>query len=270
MYRIYQYHIAMRNITKKVPDTHDRNFIGSLRKGFFILESFPKLGPKLTLTELARATGMSLGATTKYVSTLQELGYLTRDPSDKKYRLTPKVLSFGFSMLQKMDLRTRVTPYLTEVCSEFGVGAQCAILDEAEIVYVERLRSRALVALDLTVGSRLPAYCTALGRAILAFIEPDALKRIFGKMDMVKTTPYTTASKGKLLKKLELVRQRGYAINIQELVLGQSALAAPVFRGNKVEGSIGFSLPSDLMDQNKLRTSLIERMLEIADKTSVK
>ena len=112
---------------------------------------------------------MGLGNATRYVQTLLELGYLNRDPQTKEIQPCPKILSLGFSLLKDMDLQARITPYLAEVNREYGVGSQCVILDETEIVYVERFRARSIVGLDLTIGSRIPAHCTALGRAILAF-----------------------------------------------------------------------------------------------------
>ena len=247
---------------------HKRSFIYSLEKGLSLLSLFSQRGPQLSLSELGKAADMGLGTATRYVQTLMELGYLHRDPLTKKYRLAPKILSLGFSLLKDMDLRDRVTPYLSEINREFGVGAQCAILDESEIVYVERFRARALVALDLTVGSRIPAYCTALGRAILAFMDPNAMKRIVEKMEMVSLTPYTITNKKDLFRELDLTRKRGYAVNIQELVMGQVGLAAPIFQGALVEGAFGFTSPH-LLDDKDLAATLIERMLKIAEKVSI-
>jgi IclR family pca regulon transcriptional regulator len=249
--------------------TPKRNFIYSLEKGLSLLSLFSQLGPQLSLSELAKASIMGLGTATRYVQTLMELGYLSRDPITKKYRLAPKILSLGFSLLKDMDLRARVTPYLGEITREFGVGSQCAILDETEIVYVERFRARSLVALDLTIGSRIPAYCTALGRAILAFLDTDSMQRIVAKMDMAPLTPYTITNKRELFRELELTRKRGYAINVQELVLGQSGLAAPIFQREMVEGSFGFSFPQHLMKDEKFKATLIDRMKEIAHKVSI-
>ena len=94
-----------------------------------------------------------------------------------------------------MDLRGRVTPYLAEVTHEFGIGSHCAILDGTEIVYIERLRSLSLVSLDLTIGSRLPAYCTAIGRAILAFMDVESVQNIVAKTQMISLTPHTIVEK---------------------------------------------------------------------------
>ncbi len=247
-----------------------RNFIQSLEKGLGILTLFSQAGPQLTLTELAKAARMGLGSVSRYVQTLTELGYLTRDPLNKTYRLAPKVLSLGFGLLKNMDLRARIAPHLAEVNREFGVGTQCAILDDTEIVYVERFRSRSLVALDLTIGSRIPAYCTALGRAILAFLDEEAKKRIVSRMNIVPLTRFTVADKGDLFRELEITRRRGYAANVQELVLGQAGIAAPIFQGKAVEGSFGFSFPHEAMKDEKWKLTLIRRLEEIAEKVSIR
>jgi IclR family transcriptional regulator, pca regulon regulatory protein len=246
-----------------------RHFIYSLEKGLSILSLFSQLGPQLTLSELAKAANMGLGTATRYVQTLMELGYLTRDPFTKKYRLAPKILSLGFSLLKHMDLRARLTPHLAETNREFGVGTQCAILDETEIVYVERFRARSLVGLDLTVGSRIPAYCTALGRAILAFMDGESMKGVVAKMDLLPLTPLTITNRDDLFRELEITRRRGYAVNVQELVLGQAGLAAPIFQGETVEGAFGFTFPHNLMTDEQFKGTLIKRLEEIADKVSI-
>ena len=235
-----------------------RNYIYSLEKGLSMLGLFSQLGPQLSLSELAQATNMGLGNATRYVQTLLELGYLNRDPLTKKYRLAPKILSLGFSLLKDMDVRARVTPHLAEITREFGVGTQCAILDETEIVYVERFRARTLVAMDLTIGSRIPAYCTALGRAILAYLDEGSLQRIVARTDFVRLTPYTVSSEEDLFKELERTRRRGYAVNMQELVLGQSGLAAPIFQRGSVEGAFGFSFPYPMMKDKGFKATTRE------------
>jgi IclR family transcriptional regulator, pca regulon regulatory protein len=246
-----------------------RNYIHSLEKGLSMIGLFSRLGPQLSLSELAQAANIGLGNATRYVQTLLELGYLNRDPLTKKYRLAPKILSLGFSLLKDMDVRARVTPHLAEINREFGVGAQCAILDETEIVYVERFRARTLVAMDLTIGSRIPAHCTALGRAILAYLDEDSMQRIVARMNIVQFTPYTISNKEDLFRELERTRKRGYAVNMQELVLGQSGLAAPILQRGSVEGAFGFSFPHPLIKDKKFKATMIAKLAEIAQKVSI-
>jgi IclR family pca regulon transcriptional regulator len=246
-----------------------RYFVYSLEKGLAILTAFSKKGPKLKLSEIAQATDMVPPTATRFIRTLEDLGYLVRDGKTKSYSLSPKVLSLGFNLLKNMDLRARVTPYLAEVAHDFGIGSQCAILDGTEIVYIERLRSLALVSLDLTIGSRLPAYCTALGRAILAFMDTELVQSIVAKTHMTPLTSHTIVGEDDFYRELDLTRKRGYAINVQELVLGQAALAAPVFHSGIVEGALGFSFPHTFMEDKKFTSALVKRMLQIADKVSL-
>ena len=151
-------------------------FISSLEKGLSVLSEFTPENPSLTLSTIARSNGMTMGTAHRYLLTLKKLEYLSQDPETKKYRLTPKVLTLGYTVLKSMDLRSRVLPYMIETMQELNVTTQCAILEGTEIVYIERVRTRDLVNLDLTTGSRLPAYCTSMGKVILAFMDEKESK----------------------------------------------------------------------------------------------
>jgi IclR family transcriptional regulator, pca regulon regulatory protein len=245
-----------------------RYFINSLEKGFSILSTFSDQKHRLTLTELARTKQMTLGTAHRYLLTLKELGFISQD-EDKKYRLTPKVLSFGFSALKNMDLRTRVLPHMIKITKERDVTTQCAILEGVEIIYVERVRSTDVVNLDLTVGSRLPAYGTAMGKIILAFMNEDHTRKIIDQMNLLPLTPYTITNKKALWKELVETRRRGYAINNQELALGLRTLAAPIFSEGKVEAAIGVSFPAYRTEGSNFESQLVKEMLEIAQKVSL-
>jgi IclR family transcriptional regulator, pca regulon regulatory protein len=245
-----------------------RYFIHSLEKGFSILSTFSDQKHRLTLTELARAKQMTLGTAHRYLLTLKELGFISQD-EDKKYHLTPKVLSFGFSALKSMDLRTRVLPHMIKITKERDVTTQCAILEGVDIVYVERVRSTDVVNLDLTVGSRLPAYGTAMGKSILAFLNEDQSRKIIGQMNFVSLTPYTITNKKALWEELVETRRRGYAINNQELALGLRTLAAPIFNEGKVEAALGVSFPTYRIEKNDLESQLVKEILETARKVSL-
>lgn len=247
-----------------------RYFINSLARGLSILNNFSSAKPQLSLSELAAANNITLATCTRYVSTLRDLGYIVQDPLTKKYTLTPKILSLGFSFITHMDLKTRLLPYMFEIARELGVTTQCAILDETEIVYVERVRSSDVVNLDLTSGSRLPAYCTSMGKAILAFLDERESRNLIEKMNLVPHTPYTITDKETLRKELELTRQRGYAINNQELTLGLRTLAAPIFKGGRrVEAAFGLSYSCHRVDGNDLESVFVERLLETSKKVSI-
>jgi IclR family pca regulon transcriptional regulator len=244
-------------------------FIASLERGTMVLETLARNKGPLGLVELAALTGMTPSTVTRYVMTLVSLGYVIRDPATKQFRISPKVLSLGFSLLHNMDLRTRVSSHLLEAARRLNVGAQCGILDGTEIVYVERIQMNAIVDLDIPVGSRLPAYCTALGKVILAFMDREEAEKIIRDSDLVAHTAYTEVNQVNLILSLEPIRKQGFAINRQELILGRNAMAAPVFRNGAVEGAVGFSFPFQKEEEAGFEQNLVEVLKDISKKASL-
>jgi IclR family transcriptional regulator, pca regulon regulatory protein len=244
-------------------------FIASLEKGIMVLETLSRNKEPLSLVELAALTNTSPATATRYVSTLVALGYVVRSSATRQYRIAPKVLSLGFSLLRNMDLRTRVSTHLMEASRRLNVGAQCGILDGTEIVYVERIQINLIVDLDIPVGSRLPAYCTALGKVILAFMDRAAAEKIIEESNLAPHTPYTETDKSRLLASLVGIRSQGFAINRQELFLGRNAMAAPVFRNGVIEGAIGFSFPFQKQLEEEFEKNLVEVLKDISKKASL-
>src|SRR4029077_4164792 len=152
----------------------------SLERGLAILSSFRSGSPLLGVSDLAREVGLSRSTTHRYISTLAALGYLQQDPATRKYRLGPRVLDLGFSAINSMDLREVAVPHLQALSDETGRTVNMAVLDGVDIVYIERCRSSQHgdreIALNLHVGARLPAYCTSMGKVLLAFL-PDEEQR---------------------------------------------------------------------------------------------
>jgi len=183
--------------------------------------------------------------------------------------LTPKILSLGFSFIRNLDIRSRVLPYLIELNQELDVTTECAILSGAEIVFVERSRSNDVFDLDLAVGSRLPSYCTGLGKAILAFIHPDQARQVIDSIDFIRHTPYTIVDKDRLIGELDLTRRRGYAVNNQEMVLGVKTFAVPIMRAGKAEGACGISVHINRLKDSNLEKVFIEKLKTITQKTAI-
>jgi IclR family transcriptional regulator, pca regulon regulatory protein len=253
----------------KIMDESKR-YISSLEKGLLLINSFLPENRELSLSEIARANGMNLGTTHRYVLTLKKLGYVAQNQESKKYRLTPKLVSMGFSILRGMDLRSRVFPYMMEMAKEFDTTSQCAILHGHEIIYIERVRSQDVVNLDLSVGSRLPAHCTSMGKVILAFLGEKERKRIVKQMKLLPLTPYTITDRKKFLQELDLTRQRGYAVNSQELTAGLRTIAVPIFNaGPRVEAAFGLSYPVYRVEGNDLEETYARRLLEISKLVSI-
>src|ERR687887_124701 len=156
----------------------DPGFSQSLERGLAILSAFRSRQPLLGSSELAREVGLTRSTAHRYIATLATLGYLEQDPGTRKYRLGPRVLDLGFSAINSMELREISAPHLRRLSDETGHTVNLAILDGTDIVYIERCRSprqgQREIDLNLHVGSRLPAYCTSLGKVLLAFLDEEA------------------------------------------------------------------------------------------------
>jgi IclR family pca regulon transcriptional regulator len=205
----------------------------SLERGLAILSAFRSGRPLLGVSELGREIGLSRSTTHRYVSTLAALGYLQQDATTKKYRLGPRVLDLGFSAINSMELREVAAPHLRQLSDETGFTVNMAILDDLDIVYVERCRSARAgqrdIDLNLHVGARLPAYCTSLGKVLLAFLPALERDAALARIDFARRGPNTLTSRTSFAAELERVRASGFAINNEELAYGLRSIAAPVF-----------------------------------------
>ena len=208
----------------------------SLERGLAILSSFSSGRQLIGVSELARELALTRSTTHRYVATLARLGYLQQDEGTRKYSLGPRVLDLGFTAINSMELRHVAAPHLQRLCDETGHTVNMGILDDVDVVYVERCRaSRSRqneIDLDLHVGSRLPAYCTSLGKVLLAFLPDDERDEIVGRIEFARRGPNTLTSKATLLADLERVRATGIAVNNEELAYGLRSVAVPVLSGD--------------------------------------
>jgi IclR family transcriptional regulator, pca regulon regulatory protein len=211
--------------------TETASYSQSLERGLAILSSFSSTRPLLGVSELSREVGLSRSTTHRYVATLTALGYLQQDPATRRYRLGPRVLDLGFSAINSMELREISVPHLQQLSDETGYTVNMAVLDGTDIVYIERCRSsrqgQREIDLNLHVGSRLPAYCTSLGKVLLAYLPPEELEELLAQVQFVKRGPNTLTQRG-LVAELARVRAAGLAVNNEELAYGLRSIAAPV------------------------------------------
>ena len=204
----------------------------SLERGLAILSAFRSSQPLLGVSELAREVGLGRSTTHRYVATLTDLGYLEQDAASRRYRLGPRVLDLGFSAIHSMELRELSVPYLQRLSDETGHTVNMALLDDTDIVYIERCRSsrqgQREIDLNLHVGSRLPAYCTSMGKVLLANLPESRRDELLDRTELLQRGPNTLTSRTKLLAELERVRDVGLAVNNEELAFGLRSIAAPV------------------------------------------
>ena len=207
-------------------------FSQSLERGLLILSAFSEHRPVLGIADLARAVDLHKSTTYRYVSTLAKLGYVEQDPDTKKYFLGPRIVDLGFAAINSMEITRVAARYLQALSDETGYTVSMAVADGPDIVYVDRRRSgrgsHLTMDLNLHVGSRLPAYCTSMGKVLLAYRDPAVLRRLLDHTDMARRGPKTITAREHLMSVLGKVRQSGLAVSDEELAPGLRAFAAPI------------------------------------------
>lgn len=208
---------------------NSKSNIQSLAKGFQVLEVFDANNLEMTLTEIAVLAGLDAGTVFRIVNTLLMLGYLERGEGKKRYRLSIKVLDLGFHAIGRRDMRDLVRPYLRSLVGEVSEAASLCVLDGADVVFVERVHAGLVrLGVDIRIGSRIPAYYTAIGHSILAYLSKSEVKRILGMRERVKLTPLTTTTHAEIEERLEFVRRQGYALSDQDAAPLLRIIAAPI------------------------------------------
>jgi IclR family transcriptional regulator, pca regulon regulatory protein len=240
----------------------------SLERGLAILAAFKPASPLLGISELARALELNRSTAHRYVGTLAALGYLEQDRATRKYRLGPRVLDLGFSAINSMALPELARPHLQHLRDETGHTVNMAILDGTEIVYVERVRGPSgEIDLNLHVGSRLPAYCTSMGKVLLAYVTAAAVET----MELARRGPNTITRREALREELDRVRDAGLAVNDEELAAGLRSIAVPV-RGSsgEVEAAINLAVHRTTVAMDELVAGLAPALERTATEISAR
>ncbi|MER6159747.1 IclR family transcriptional regulator C-terminal domain-containing protein [Streptomyces sp. NPDC001868] len=218
-----------------------REFIESLARGLTVITSFGEGRAELTLTEVAQATGLARATARRALITLEHLGYV--ESYDRVFRLTPRVLGLGFPPLSMLPLPRIAAPHLAELSARVHDSASLAILTGGgdEVQYTARVATSRIMSVNITLGTRLPAYATSLGRVMLADLLPDAPL----PERPARLTPHTVTDRRDLLAVLERVRDAGYALVDGELEEGLRSIAVPVReRGGRVVAAVNVAMHS--------------------------
>lgn len=200
--------------------------VQSLARGLSVIRAFGHDRPEQTLSEVAREVGLSRSAARRFLLTLVDLGYVKTN--GKTFSLTPRVLDLGYSYLSSLTLPALAQPHLEELVATTRESSSLAVLDGMDVVYVGRVQASRIMSVDITVGTRFPAYVTSMGRAILAFLDEGVLERHLAHITFASYTGNTVSGVGQLRERLAEVRERGFAVVNQELEQGLRSVAAPV------------------------------------------
>lgn len=210
------------------PDSASLLFNQSLEKGLAVLRAFNAQNRTMTLAEVAAATGITKSSAQRMVFTFEQLGYVRKHPQTRRYQLTPRVMEIGFNYLAADPLIDVANPFLSELTKVTTETSCLTEPDQLDMVYVARFVSAQFVPVHMPIGSRIPMYCTASGRAYLSALPEDEALELIRRADRVAHTVHTRTAVEDILEALRQVRQRGYATNSEELFLGDMTIGAPV------------------------------------------
>ncbi|MGG5819384.1 IclR family transcriptional regulator domain-containing protein [Falsiroseomonas sp. HW251] len=242
----------------------DRELVHSALRLFEVLKAFRRDRPRMTLTEVAEATGLTRASARRFLLTLVHAGYAETD--GKRFALTPRLLELGHAVMATSSVWDVARPILAALSEKLGESCYGAVLDGNEVLYVLHIPSaRHLINVDLRVGSRTPAYCTSVGRVLLAGLTPAAAEGVLAASKPEARTPKTVTAKGKLLQAVDQARRQGWAMVDEELELGLRSLSVPLRgRGGVTVGAINICGPTSRVALEELRTTFLGEMLDAA------
>lgn len=207
------------------PETNPGLFVQSFARGLEVIEAFGQT-PTMTLTEVAEATGLSRATVRRFLHTLVALGYMRAN--GKSFQLTPKIMNLGFAYLASQPLVELVDPVLANLSTELGQSTSVSVLDATDVVYIARQETTSIMRINITVGTRFPAYATSMGRVLLAGLSAPDLDTYFEQADLNEVTDYTITDPAGLRAELDQIRSQGYAVVHEELEVGLASVAVPI------------------------------------------
>jgi DNA-binding IclR family transcriptional regulator len=218
-------------------------FIRSLAKGLHIIELLSD-NEALTVTQVARIMNINRAGSHRFLSTLKELGYADKD-ENSRYYLTSKVIELGTKVLDRFEIRKIARPFLQELSTKFNETINLGYFNGSEVLTIDKIDSTEILRMDAGIGGGEPAYCTSLGKAVLAFLPDTQLEAYLSTVELTAFTPNSVTSKEKLKEELLLIKAKGYAIDDEELSVGLRCIGAPLFdHSGQANYAISISGPS--------------------------
>ena len=241
----------------------DPSYVEAFARGLRVIRSFGEGRETMTLADIAKLTDLPRATVRRSLFTLGQLGYVIDD--GRQFRLTPKVLSLGYAYLSSTPLPRVILPALEMVSEQVRESCSAAILDGPDIVYIARSATKRIMSVGLAVGSRLPAYCTSLGRALLAYEPVERQQAILATSLLKPLTPKTVTDPQTLLGIFQQVAHQGYAFVDEELELGLRSIAVPVTNATgHVVATINISTQASRLSEETMCTSLRLALVQAA------
>lgn len=243
------------------------SYVQSFARGLEVIRSFSAQSPRQTLSEVAARSGLSRAGARRILLTLQTLGYV--DSDGKHFSLTPRILDLGFAYLSSMPIWNLAEPVMENLVEEVRESCSAAVLDGTDIVYVLRVSTHKIMSITLGVGSRLPAYCTSMGRVLLA-AQPEAQAMACLKASRLDAlTRHTVTDLDALRQKLAQTRKQGWCLVNQELEEGLVSMAAPIYdRAGRTVAALNISGQANRTSAKVMQESMLQPLQHAAQTIS--
>ena len=241
--------------------TGDPDFMTSLARGLAVVQAFQERKRHLTIAQISHRTEIPRAAVRRCLHTLIKLGYATTD--GRTYSLLPKVLTLGHAYLSSTPLAVSAQPYLDRISDQLHEACNMATLEGDDILYIARSATvQRLISVDLSVGGRLPAYCTSMGRILLAALDDATLHEYLEHADLQAKTSRTVHDPAALLEILQQVREQGWCVVDQELEQGLRSIAVPVYDASgQVLAALNISTHAGRVSRSELEQKFLPIMV---------
>lgn len=245
---------------KGAPQPGD-SYVQSFARGLEVIRTFNAQAPQQTLSEVAQRSGLTRAGARRILLTLQALGYVHTD--GKLYRLTPRILDLGFAYLSSMPIWNLAEPVMEALVAQVKESCSAAVLDATDIVYVLRVPTHKIMSITLGVGSRLPAYCTSMGRVLLADLADDELVARLKASDLQPRTRHSVTDIDTLVARVAQARRQGWCIVNQELEEGLISMAAPITNSaGRTVAALNISGQANRTSARAMQENLLPALLE--------
>jgi IclR family pca regulon transcriptional regulator len=239
------------------------SYVQSFARGLEVIRSFSAQAPRQTLTEVAGRAGLTRAGARRILLTLQTLGYVESD--GRLFSLTPRILDLGFAYLSSMPIWNLAEPVMEALVDQVKESCSAAVLEGTDIVYVLRVPTRKIMSIGLGVGSRLPAYCTSMGRMLLAGLPDEEVARRLHASHREALTRYTIIDVDALVAKIQQARRQGWSLVNQELEEGLVSIAAPISgRGGRMVAALNISGQANRTNPKLMQETMLPPLLEAA------
>src|ERR671937_278378 len=252
----------MAQDTERAANGERQQSLQSLERGMAVIQVFSRERPALTLSEVANLTGITRATARRILLTLEKLGHVRSD--GRLFSPKPRLLTLGWAYLASLHLSELALPLMEQLVEQTHESCSAATLDLPDVVYVARVPTRRIMSITLSVGTRLPAHCTSMGRVLLAALPPDQLDRYLAEADLERWTDRTITDPDRLRASLNDVRQRGWALVDQELEIGLRSVAAPIRRGPETIAALNVSSAVSRVSLDDLRRRILPPLVRPA------